>query len=492
MTPGRTGAPFAVTVEAPAEGNGRAVLIVDDEETLARNIAVYLERLGWATAIAGSAEEGLARYGEFRPDVVLLDHNLPGISGLEALRALRQLDAQACVVLITGFGSIDLAVSAIKQGAADYLAKPLALSELKLLLERLIAQHRLESTVDYYRGRAAVESGVDKILGRSGAIARLRERIALLLQAERSLTEGEPPTVLIQGETGTGKELVARALHFGGARAAQPFIALNCGALPQQLVEAELFGYEKGAFTDARQRKAGLVEAAEGGTLFLDETGEADAATQVKLLKLLEDRRYRRLGGLREQRADLRIVAATHRPLEQMVREGRFRADLYFRLRIVEIAVPRLREREGDALQLAQHFLQLHARRYGRPVPVLAQEAQGLLARHTWPGNVRELRNAMEQALLMARGASIGSRELAFLSPDTSPGGSANVPTGGAPAEEEDLNLERAERRLIRAAMTRSGDNVTQAARLLGVSRDTLRYRLDRLQMRDVGQPDEG
>ena len=480
-------APPAARDHPEPRGQGRAVLIIDDEATLARNVAVYLERLGWATQVAGSAEEGLAQYGEFRPDVVLLDHNLPGISGLQALARLRAIDPQACVVLMTGFGSIDLAVSAMREGAADYLAKPLALSELRLLLDRLGAQRRLESAVDYYRGREAVGSGTDKLLGASPVMVTLRERIAMLLDAERGLTDRDAPTVLIQGETGTGKELVARALHYGGPRAAMPFVELSCGALPQQLLEAELFGYEKGAFTDARQRKIGLVETAEGGTLFLDEIGEADPSTQVKLLKLLEDRRYRRLGGLREQQVNVRIVSATHRPLEQMVKDGSFRADLYFRLRIVEIAVPPLRERSGDAVMLARHFLRWHAQRYRRAEPVLAPQTEGLLARYPWPGNVRELRNAMEQALLLSRGPAISQRELAFLAPDQPQAPTVvAAPTDSKPGE-TDLNLERAERRLIEAALERSADNVTQAARLLGISRDTLRYRLERLQLRSAG-----
>ncbi|HEX6361504.1 MAG TPA: sigma-54 dependent transcriptional regulator, partial [Albitalea sp.] len=403
-------APTADPAAADTLGHGRAVLVIDDEATLARNVAVYLERLGWVTQVAGSAEEGLARYADFRPDVVLLDHNLPGMSGLEALAKLRGMDPPARVILMTGFGSIDLAVSAMKQGAADYLAKPLALGELKLLLERLLAQSRLENTVDYYRGREATGSGIDKILGASPAIAALRERIGVLVEAERRLTDDDVPTVLVQGETGTGKELVARALHYEGVRAARPFVELNCGALPPQLLEAELFGYEKGAFTDARQRKLGLVETADGGTLFLDEIGEADASTQVKLLKLLEDRRFRRLGGLREQQVNVRVVAATHRPLDQMVKEGSFRADLYFRLRIVQVIVPPLRERTGDVLFLARHFLRWHAQRYRRPEPVLAPETEAMLTRYPWPGNVRELRNAMEQAVLISRGPTISHR----------------------------------------------------------------------------------
>ena len=478
----REPAPANTSGEQP--GHGRAVLIIDDEATLARNLATYLERLGWATRVAGSAEEGLAQYGEFRPDVVLLDHNLPGRSGLEALGQLRSMDPQARVVLMTGYGSIDLAVSAMKQGAVDYLAKPLALPELKLLLERLIAQHRLETTVDYYRGREAVGSGIDKIEGNSPAVVALRERIVMLLEAERRLTDDRLPTVLIRGETGTGKELVARALHYGSSRASRPFVELNCGALPSQLVEAELFGYERGAFTDARQRKIGLVETAEGGTLFLDEIAEADGSTQVKLLKLLEDRSYRRLGGLREQRANVRILAATHRPPDRMVEEGSFRADLYFRLRMVDIRVPALRDREGDALRLAQHFLRLHARRYGRDEPVLTAEAQRLVRDHAWPGNVRELRNAMEQAVLLAKADAIGLRELAFLAAEERP---ADARSRADPAVEDDLNLERSERRLVHLALERAAGNITQASRLLGVSRDTLRYRLERLQIRPVG-----
>jgi DNA-binding NtrC family response regulator len=483
------------TADPPAEqpGLGRAVLIIDDETTLARNLATYLERLGWATRVAGSAEDGLAQYGDFRPDVVLLDHNLPGRSGLEALGQLRGMDPQARVVLMTGYGGIDLAVSAMKQGAADYLTKPLALSELRLLLERLLAQQRLETAVNYYRGREAVGSGIDNIEGRSPAVVAMRERITALLDAERRLTDDRLPTVLIRGETGSGKELVARALHYGSGRASRPFVELNCGALPPQLLEAELFGYEKGAFTDARQRKIGLVETAEGGTLFLDEIAEADAATQIKLLKLLEDRSYRRLGGLREQRAHVRIVAATHRPLDRMVQQGHFRADLYFRLRMVEVQVPALRDREGDSLLLAQHFLRLHARRYARAEPVLTPEAQRLVRDHAWPGNVRELRNAMEQAVLLLRDDSVGPRELAFLTTETRPGDSQPAAAAAAAAADDDLNLERAERRLVLQALERAAGNITQAARLLGVSRDTLRYRLERLQLRaSAGEPRDG
>ncbi|WP_234414072.1 sigma-54 dependent transcriptional regulator [Ideonella sp. A 288] len=463
---------------------GRAVLIIDDEETLARNLAVYLGRMGYEVQLAGSAEQGLAMYTEFKPDVVLLDHNLPGMNGLQALERMRSGDPQAQVVMMTGFGGAELAVSAMKAGAADYLAKPLALSELKLLLERLMSRNRLETAVSYYNRRDAEASGVDRILGESPSIEALRQQVRLLLESEQQLDDGEAPVVLIQGETGTGKELVAKALHFGGARAALPFVELNVGALPAQLVEAELFGYERGAFTDARQRKAGLVETAEGGTLFLDEIGEAEPSTQVKLLKLLEDRRFRRLGGLRDQSVNVRIVSATHRPLDQMVKAGQFRADLYYRLRIIELKVPPLRERGTDILRLANHFLKWHGQRYRKGDISLAPEAESAMMSHRWPGNVRELRNAMEQAVLLCQGTQVGLRELGFLWAATPDAESAVVPDddGG------DLNLERTERRLIQQALSRTNDNVTQAARLLGVSRDTLRYRLERLSLRVNGE----
>lgn len=453
-----------------------AVLIIDDEETLARNVALYLERQDYECRVASSAEEGLALFQSFRPDLVLLDHNLPGMNGLQALERLRALDAQCCVVLMTGYGSVDLAVQALKAGAADYLTKPVALAEMKLVLERLLTQDRLQRTVRYYEGRAAASSGVDKLLGQSPAMQALRAQITALLEAERQLADDQAPAVLIRGETGTGKELVARALHFDGPRQTQPFVELNCGALPGSLIEAELFGYERGAFTGAQQRKVGLVETAEGGTLFLDEIAETEPGTQVKLLKLLEERRVRRLGGLREQAVRARIISATHQPLEAWVKENRFRADLFYRLRIVELVVPPLRERGDDVLLLAQRFLDQQAARYRREGLSFDASAQEALRHHHWPGNVRELRNTIEQAVLMTRGERVSATDLGR----GSNGEPASPVLSTAPCD-DDLDLGRMERRLIQAAMLRTEGNVTHAARLLGISRDTLRYRLERL-----------
>jgi DNA-binding NtrC family response regulator len=446
------------------------VLLVEDEATLARNIQRFLEREEYEVRVAGTLREGMREFESFGPDVVLLDLALPDGNGLDLLSQIRARDRQVKVIILTGHGSVQTAVDAMKAGAWDYLGKPLALGELKLLLDKALGQGRLEETLSYYRGREAREGGLSAMLGTSPAIAGLKASILRLIEAERAMAEGDPaPPVLIRGETGAGKELVARALHFDGRRASGPFIEINCSALPAQLVEGELFGHERGAFTDARERRIGLVEAAHGGTLFLDEIGDLEPSVQVKLLKVLEDRSVRRLGAVRERRVDVRFVAATHRPLEELVREGRFRADLYYRLSVVSLTVPPLRERDGDAELLAAQFLAAHGRRYGKPGLRLDAGAAAAIRRHPWPGNVRELRNAMEQATLSAGpDGVIGIANLA-LAPQLQ---AAPAAPGQA------TTLPQIERETLLQALANCDGNVSGAARLLGVSRDTMRYRM--------------
>ena len=451
-----------------------AILVIEDEAVLGKNIRIYLERSGYDVRVAVSGEEGLALLDAFKPDAVVVDFNLPGIDGLEALGRIRAFDPGIPVVMITGHGSVELAVDAMKAGATDFLTKPVALGKLKLLIDKAFGAKQRDSALEYYQRREADATDLSKLFGDSPPMLALKRTLRQLLDAEAQLQDADPPAALVLGETGTGKELVARALHFNGPRRDKPFVEINCASIPAALLESELFGYERGAFTDARERKLGLVETAEGGTLFLDEIGDMDLGLQAKLLKLLEEKTVRRLGSLRDKRVDVRIVAATHRPLEQLVRDGRFRADLYFRLRVFQLVLPPLRERGADILALARHFISVHASRYGKEPPPLSEATQRVLLSYPWPGNVRELRNVLEQAVLLASGRAIEPAQLAL-----SPGVAA--PQGAQPATVAPaLMLEEMERNTLLDALRRTGWNVSRAARVLGVSRDTLRYRIEK------------
>ena len=459
-----------------------AILIIEDEATLAKNMSQYLARYGHDAMTADTAEAGLAALESFKPDLVLLDFHLPGMDGMAALARLRESAPGLPAIMITGHGTVELAVEAMKAGAYDFLTKPVSLAKLRILVERALGETRREETLSYFQRREAAQGNLDSLLGDSRPMSALKARILQQTEAERRLTDGDAPAVLVLGETGTGKELVARALHYAGPRRDKPFVEINCAAIPAQLLESELFGHERGAFTDAKERKLGLVETAAGGTLFLDEIGDLDLGLQAKLLKLLEEKTVRRLGSLRDQKVDVRIVAATHRPLEQHVRDGKFRADLYFRLRIIQFALPPLREREDDVIRLAEHFLALHGNRYGRPGLGLSPAAQAQLRRHPWPGNVRELRNLMEQAVLLATGQEVGPEHL-HLSPldlgedEVLP---AALVHSRSPTRPGGSRLEDVERGLLEEALRKTQWNVTQAAHMLGISRDTLRYRIEK------------
>jgi two-component system response regulator AtoC len=455
-----------------------AVLIIEDEATLAKNMEAYVAREGYEVRLAKSGEQGLEQIAEFKPDVVLTDYRLPGINGLEVLSRIRRIDSQIKLIMITGHGNVGVAVDAMEAGAYDYLSKPVILSELKLLLDRAVGQERLEEALSYYRNKQAQISGLDKLIGESPPMRSLKSTMHQLLDAEIGMRDDELPAVLITGETGTGKELVARAIHFEGQRKSRPFVEINCAATPAQLLETELFGYERGAFTDARERKIGLAEAADGGTLFLDEIGDVEASLQGKLLRLLEEKVVRRLGSVRDYRANVRIVAATNRPLEPLVRESKFRSDLYFLLRIIQIALPPLRDRGEDILRLAHHFLALQGARYGKKELQFSQQTQEALLGYLWPGNVRELRNVIEQAVLLTKQSVIEPAHLTFCA---TLGVSAPEHAVAAPTRaSEGLKLEQVERDLLLQALEKTSWNVTHAAKLLGISRDTLRYRIEK------------
>jgi DNA-binding NtrC family response regulator len=458
----------------------RAVLIVEDETTLASNIKAYLQRSGYEAEIAASAEEGLGLLDSFKPDAVLLDLRLPGMDGLAALGRFRAVDPSLTVILATGHGTVETAVEAMKAGAYDFLTKPVSLSKLLLLLEKALGDERRAQALSYLERKAAEDAGLESLLGESEPMRELRRKIRQVIDSERQLTDAEAPAVLVAGETGVGKELVARALHYSGVRADNSFVEINCASIPAQLLESELFGHERGAFTDARERKLGLVETAEGGTLFLDEIGDMDLGLQAKLLKLMEQRTVRRVGSVRDQKVNVRIVAATHQRLEWLVQEGRFRPDLYFRLRVVELFVPPLRERGEDIPLLAQHFLSVHGTRYNKRNLRFSSRAERALRAHRWPGNVRELRNVVEQAVLLATAGATLIDQLNLPAVST-----AAAPVPEAPEVPwEGSRLLNAEREMLLQALESTAWNVTRAAKLLGVSRDTLRYRIEKFQLR--------
>jgi two-component system response regulator AtoC len=454
--------------------SGSTVLIVDDERTLARAVKAFLSEAGYEAEVAESGERALELLPTLRPDVVFADVRLPGISGIDLLRRIREFDPAIPIIIMTAYGTIEGAVEAVKLGAFDYMKKPVDLEELKLLADRARETALLKQELSYYRRRAANEVSFGGILGTSPAMLAVLDRVRQVAALE------ETPPVLITGETGTGKGLVARTLHKSGSRAGKAFIDVNCTALPANLMEAELFGYERGAFTDAKESKLGLFEAAEGGFIFLDEVGDLELSLQGKLLRAIEERTVRRVGGIRDRRIDVRILAATNRNLEQEVHRKLFRGDLYFRLAVILLHLPPLRERGDDILVLAEHFLQRFSAKYGKDVVRIDPPAREILLAYPWPGNVRELSHVIERAVLWSRDGTITVDHLSLTTPyrlDPHPGGWAHQ------ASEPELlvqagDLSQWERSMIEQAMRESGGNQTKAAQRLGITRDTLRYRL--------------
>ena len=446
--------------------SGSTVLIVDDEQSLARSAKAFLADHGYEAEVAGTGEKALELLAALQPDVVFADVRLPGMSGLDLLKRIRAFDPVIPVIMLTAYGSIAGAVEAVKLGAFDYVKKPVDLEELKLLADRARETRLLKEELSYYRRRATTDVGFEGLVGESRAVQAVLER------ARQIAALDETPPVLLTGETGTGKGLLAHAIHAAGPRAAKPFIEVNCTALPATLMEAELFGHERGAFTDAKESKPGLVEAAEGGFLFLDEIGDVDLAVQGKLLRAIEERAVRRVGSVRERKVDIRIMAATNRDLERAVGEERFRKDLYFRLAVIVLEVPPLRERGEDVLLLTAHFLHAFNAKYGKVVRDLSVAARDLLLSYPWPGNVRELSHVIERAVLWSRGATLDVEHLSLTRPV------APSDHGDAAPPVDTATLPQREKTIIEQALRDAGGNQTKAAQRLGISRDTLRYRL--------------
>ena len=448
------------------------ILIVDDEKNTREGLARAL-RDEYAVAEAENGLRALEWLETRHADVVLSDLRMPGMDGMALLSRLLARDPRPVLILLTAYGSIETAVEAMKRGAYDFLAKPVNLDRLELLLKRALAERQMGAENQRLKAQLDSKYGFENILGTSPA---MQEVFEVIRQAAPTRA-----TVLIQGESGTGKELVARAMHQCGPRAQGPFIPVHCAALAPTLLESELFGHEKGAFTGALERRRGRFELADGGTLFLDEIGEIDASLQVKILRVLEERKFERVGGAETIGVDVRLVVATNRDLKKMVEAGTFREDLFYRLYVVNLTLPPLRERDGDIVLLAQHYLKALAAEHGKKVSGITSEAMDALLAYPWPGNVRELRNVIERMVVLGAGEKLTVRDLP--APLRLAGGRAGAAVRPGSA------LRDAERQLIEEALRRHKGSRTRAARDLGISRRTLHRKLNEFGLR---KPQDG
>ena len=446
---------------------GKRVLIVDDEKNMRWVLGQALSGDGYEVLEASDGLEALAIISDMEPDVMVLDHRMPGKDGMEVLRTVRSKGMQFPIIMLTAHGNVATAVEAMKAGASEYLTKPFDLEELKLAIDKALTYSGLAAEVVRLRSELDREYDVEGIVASDVGMMSVLETVQKVAPTMA--------TVMIYGESGTGKELIARALHNLSGRATKPFISVSAGALPETLLESELFGFEKGAFTGAVTAKPGRFELANGGTLFLDEIGDISPATQVKLLRVLQERSFERLGGTRSIEVDVRVVAATNQDLQQLIADGAFREDLFYRLNVVPVTLPPLRQRSGDIPLLVAHFLE----KFKAGAKRISTSAMEALARYQWPGNIRELENTIERIIILSHGDEI---ELSDLPGEVRAGlGGIDRASSGFTLPEDGVDLEEVELDLVRQALDRAGSVVPKAAKLLGLTAKTLEARMQRL-----------
>ncbi len=457
----------------------KKILIVDDEKLIRWSLRQKLNEWDLEVVEAEDAREALRIFPQESPDLVILDVNLPDEKGTELLKQFRNAVPELPVVMITAYGSIDDAVSAMRGGAYDFITKPIDFLKLENTIQNALETVSLKEEVAYYKEREQERSDPGKIVAADPA---MRE----VMQFTRTIAESEAAIVLLQGESGTGKDLLAQTIHHSSRRQAGPYLVINCSAIPENLLESELFGYEKGAFTDAKQQKKGLAELAHTGTLFLDEISTLSLPLQPKLLRFLETQTFKRVGGLRDIEVDLRVIAATNQDLEAASLNGEFRRDLFFRLNVCPIHIPPLRDRMDDILPLSRHFIQEYNLKFRKNIKGLNKQAERMFLDYLWPGNVRELKNALERAMIFEKGRYITTSYLPFR-PDRS--GEATSTSSRAPGGRTDagttMNLEEMERELLIKALKKASGNKSQAARILGITRDTLRYKIQKWDLKE-------
>jgi len=470
------------------------ILVVDDERLVRWSLQQKCEEWGYEVVEADSGQSALRLAQHESPDLVLLDVRLPDLNGLQVLEQLKKNADAPAVIMITADPQLDDVKSALKLGAYDFVGKPLDFDELHLRIKNALEASSLRTEVQSLRGEVRRRTGYHEVVAVSPKMTELMSFV-------QKVAASEATTILIQGESGTGKDLVAKTIHYESSRQNGPFVAINCSAIPETLMEAELFGHEKGAFTDAKQMKKGLFETANGGTLFLDEIGELSPLLQAKLLRVLEDQVIRRVGGVRDLQVDVRVVAASNRDLEKAVREGHFRQDLYYRLAIIAVYIPPLRERTEDILPLVDFFIERYNRKFKKSVRGISGDTRRLLMAHNWPGNVRELRNSIERAMILEDEPILRPAYMPFAVGDAARSGltafehsSSSADGGGKPLAngrvlprlyipEEGTSLEEVERAMVELAMRQANGNQTHAARLLDISRDALRYKLKKFDL---------